>query len=175
MGLSTVALLAFALAAQTPVQPAADLSLHSSRLPGIEIRFVDFHWQPALFEAMEKGGSTIPEAKRNWVLARVITEVPLTLGGTKVAVGNYALALWPNLDGKGMAIELRSVDMREVYPNVNAMAPAPQGETVYKAPAKFDPMSPIAPRLDLALADKAGKVALTIRYGNRSLALTFVR
>lgn len=174
MGLSTVAL-ALALAAQTPMQPAADLSLHSSTLPGIEMRFVDFHWQPALFEAMEKGGSSIPEAQRNWVLARIITTVPLSIGDTKVPVGNYALALWPNLDGKGMAIELRSVDMRELYPNVNAIAPAPPGDTVYKAPAKFEPLSPAAPRLDLALADNAGKVALTVRYGNRRLALTFTR
>lgn len=175
MGVSTVALLAFAVAAQTPMQPAADLSLHSSKLPGIEMRFVDFHWQPALFEGMEKGGSTIPEAQRNWVLARIITTVPLTIEGTKVRAGNYALALWPNLDGKGMAIELRRVDMREVYPNVNAIAPAPRGETVYKIPVTFEPLSPIAPRLDIGLADNEGKVALTVHYGNRRLPLTLTR
>lgn len=175
MGLSTLAMLAFTLVVQTPMQPATDLSRHSARLPGIELNFVDFHWQAALFEAMEKGGSDIPEAQRNWLLARVITNVPLTIEGTKVPAGNYALALWPNLDGKGMAIELRRVDMREVYPNLNAIAPAPAGETVYKSPAKFEPLSPTAPRLDVGLADEKGKVALTIRYGDRRLVLPFAR
>jgi hypothetical protein len=174
MALSTLALLAFAVAAQTPMPFASDLSVHNSKLPGVEMRFVDFHWQPALFEAMEKGGSAIPEAQRNWVLARLITDVPLTIEGTKLPAGNYAVALWPNLDGKGMGIEVRRVDMREVYPN-NAVAPAPAGKTVYKAAAKFEPLSPLAERLDVGLADDAGKVALTVHYGNRRLALTLAR
>ena len=83
-----VALLAFVLPAQMPMQPAKDLFMHSARVPGVEIRFVDYHWQPALFEAMEKGSRrSIPEAKRNWVVARVILDDrPLTLG-TRAAAG----------------------------------------------------------------------------------------
>jgi len=131
------ALLALALPAQAPMEPAKDLFMHSAQAPGIEIRFVDYHWQPALFEAMEKGGSSIPEAQRNWVVARVILDArPLTLGSSRLPVGNYGLVLWPNLDGTGMAVEMRRIDMREVYPDVNAIAPAPRGETLYKGPAK---------------------------------------
>ena len=75
---------------------------------------------------------------------------PLTLEGVKLPVGNYALALWPNLDGKGMAVEMRQVDMREVYPDLNAMAPAPKGETVYKGPARFETGARSRPRFDVA-------------------------
>ena len=57
--------------AQVPKEPAKDLFMHCAKAPGIEIRFVDYHWQPALFEAMEKGTRAIPEATRNWVVARV--------------------------------------------------------------------------------------------------------
>ena len=171
-----VALLALALPAQTPMQPAKDLFMHSARVPGVEIRFVDYHWQPALFEAMEKGSSTIPEAKRNWVIARVIlNDRPLTLGSSRVAVGNYGLVLWPNLDGKGMALEMRRIDMREVYPDVNAIAPAPRGETVFKGPVTFETGSPLAERFDIATAADAGKVTLTVSYGDRRLVVTFVR
>jgi hypothetical protein len=63
-----------------------------------------------------------------------------------MGVGTYALAWWPNLDGKGMAIEIRRVDMRDVFPDVNALAPAPRGETVDKGPAAFEKVSPLAPR-----------------------------
>jgi hypothetical protein len=158
-------------------EPAKDLFMHSAKAPGVEIRFVDYHWQPALFEAMEKGSSTVPEATRNWVVARVVLDDrPLTLETSRLAVGNYGLLLWPNLDGKGMAIEMRRIDMREVYPDVNAIAPAPRGETMYKGPAKFEAGKPLAPRFDIGMgSDDPAKVTLTIRYGDRRLVLTFVR
>jgi hypothetical protein len=46
-------------------EPAKDLFMHSAKGPGVEIHFVDYHWQPAMWEAMEKGSSTVPEATRN--------------------------------------------------------------------------------------------------------------
>jgi len=176
--MKTIALawLALAIPAQAPMEPAKDLFMHSAQAPGVEMRFVDYHWQPALFEAMEKGSGAIPEATRNWVIARVILNArPLTFGTARLPVGNYALVLWPNLDGKGMAIEMRRVDMREVYPDVNAIAPAPKGETMYKGSAKFETTSPLAPRFDATLGESEGTVTLTIRYGDRRLVLPFVR
>jgi hypothetical protein len=176
MATAALAVLALLMPAQVPKEPAKDLFMHSAKAPGIEIRFVDYHWQPAIFEAMEKGTGAIPEATRNWVVVRVILDArPLTLDGARLPVGNYALALWPNLDGKGMAVEMRRVDMREVYPNLNAIAPAPRGETLYKGPARFETASPSAPRLDVALAEGTGTVVLTLRYGDRRLSLTFTR
>jgi hypothetical protein len=175
--MTTIAVLALLLSMQAgiPKQPAKDLFMHSLQVPGVEVRFVDYHWHPDLFDAFEKGANA-PEAKRNWVVARVVlNDRLLTIGGTKVAVGNYALALWPNLDGKGLAIEIRRVDMREVYPNLNALAPAPRGETVYKTNVTFDKASPTVERLDMTLTDAAGKVPLTIIWGDRRLVLTFER
>jgi hypothetical protein len=78
-----VALLALAFPAQIPKEPAKDLFMHTLRAPGIEVRFVDYHWQPALFDAMEKGTTTVPEARRNWVIARVVLDQrALKLRGT---------------------------------------------------------------------------------------------
>ena len=171
-----LAVLALSLPVQAPMQPAKDLFLHSGKAPGVEMRFVDYHWQPALWEAMEKGTRAIPEATRNWVLARVILDNrPLTLDGVKLPVGNYALAVWPNLDGKGMAVEMRRVDMRDVFPDVNAVAPAPKGETIYKGPARFETASPVASRMDVSMTEGEGTVVLTLTYGDRRLSLTFTR
>jgi hypothetical protein len=172
-----VALLALAFPAQISKEPAKDLFMHRVKAPGIEIAFVDYHWQLDVFEAMEKGSGTLLEATRNWVVARVVLDDrPLTLGSSRLAVGNYGLVLWPNLDGKGMAIEMRRIDMREVYPDVNAIAPAPRGETVYKELVKFETGQPLAPRFDIQMvSDDPAKVTLTIRYGDRRLVLSFVR
>jgi hypothetical protein len=170
-----LALVALAAPAQMPKEPAKDLFMHSAQAPGMELRVVDYHWQPAFFEAMEKGSGAIPEAKRNWVIARVILNSrPMTFFTARLPVGNYGLVLWPNLDGKGMAIEMRRIDMREVYPDVNAIAPAPPGDTVYKGPANFETTSPLATRFDGTLEAGEGKVTLTIRYGDRRLVLPFV-
>ncbi len=158
--------------AALPKEPARDLFLRTVKAPGIEVRFVDYHWQPALFDAMEKGSAGLPEARRDWVLARVVVELhPVTFEGARLSVGSYALTLWPNLDGKGMAIELRRVDMREVFPNLNAMAPAPRGETMFKAPARFEAQAPLAPRLDMTATDEGGATTLTVRYGDKRLSL----
>jgi hypothetical protein len=174
--LAFVALSLLVVAAQAPKEPAKDLFLRSANVPGVELRFVDYHWQPAIFEAMATGKGDVPEAKRNWVVARIILdERPLTLEGKRLPVGNYGLALWPNLDGKGMAYEMRRVDMRDVFPDLNAMAPVPRGETMYKGPAKFEPLSPAAERLEVTMTEGQGTVILTLRYGDRSLPLTFTR
>ncbi len=144
--------------------------MHSTRVPNVEVRFVDYHWHPALFEAMQKGSRDVPLAQRDWVVARVILEQrPMTLEGKRLPVGNYALTLWPNLDGKGMAYELRQVDMREVYPDLNAMAPAPRGETHDTGPALFAPSSPVADRLAVTTTEEKGTVLLLISYGDRQL------
>ena len=171
-----VALLALVLPGQVPKEPAKDLFMHSAKVSGVEVRFVDYHWQPVLFEAMEKGTRAIPEATRNWVVARVMIDaLPLTLGGVRMPVGSYAFTLWPNLDGKGMAVEMRRVDMREVLPNLNAIAPAPKGETIYRGPARFETASPPADRLEVAVTEGQGTVVLTLRYGDRRLPLTLTR
>jgi hypothetical protein len=65
--------------------------------------------------------------------------------------------------------------MRDVFPNVNAIAPAPKGETIYKGPAQFETVSPLAPRFDATLVEEGGTVNLTIRYGDRRLLLPLVR
>jgi hypothetical protein len=176
MAKMALAVMALLIPAQVPKEPAKDLSMHSAKAPGLEVRFVDYHWQPALWEAMEKGDRSVPEATRNWVLVRVILdERPLTLESARLPVGNYALALWPNLDGKGMAVEMRRVDMRDVFPNLNAIAPAPRGETIYRGPAKFETASPPASRLEVTLGETEGKIVLTLRYGDRRLPLTLTR
>jgi hypothetical protein len=74
-----------------------------------------------------------------------------------------------------MAVEMRRVDMRDVFPNLDAMAPAPRGETIYKGPARFETVSPPADRLEVAVTEGEGTVVLTLRYGDRRLSLTLTR
>jgi hypothetical protein len=163
-------------ATNVPREPAKDLFLHSAKLPGLEVRFVDYHWQPAIFEAMESGKGDVPEAKRNWVVIRLmVDDRPVAIDGKKLAVGTYAVTLWPNLDGQGMQVEVRRVDMRDVFPDLNAMAPAPRGETIHKAPAGLETVSPLAERLDVQLGEAGGAITIALRYGPRRMTLKLTR
>ena len=162
--------------AQVPKKPAQDLSVHTTKVPGLELRFVDYHWQPELIAAMEKGSKDVPAAQRDWVLARVMVDPrPLTFEGARLGVSSYALSLFPNQDGKGLAIELRQVAMPDTILNVNAVGPAPRGETMYRGPAKLEVVSDVAPRLDIKATEESGAPGVTIRYGNRRLSLKFTR
>jgi hypothetical protein len=175
MRLTAATLILFALPAfGLQTEPASDLSVHSAKLPGIELRFVDWHWRPDLFAEMEKGGGKTPEAKRNWLLFRLVNDNRLTFEKTRLEASNYALALWPNLDGKGMMFELRRIDMRLVM-EPNAFAPLPDGTTVWKGPAKFETVPDTAERLSISIAEDAGKVNVTIHYGNRKALVSFSR
>jgi len=167
------AILAFPALAQQN-QPASDLSVHSEKIPGITVRFVDWHWRPELFAEMEKGGGKTPEAKRNWALLRLINDDRITFEGKAVGASNYALALWPNLDGKGMMFELRRVDMRDVL-QPNAWAPIPAGDTMWKGPATFETVPETADRFVVSIAEAGGKGSITIHYGNRRAVLSFTR
>jgi hypothetical protein len=150
--------------------------MHTERVPGVEARFVDYHWQPALFEAMEQGSGGEVFATRNWVVAKLTLETrPLTLGGKRLGVGAYAVAVWPNADGKGMRLEVRRVDMRDVLPNLNAMAPLPVGETVYQGPLQAETAATVAERLTASVTEEAGTVRLRIHYGSRRFGLDLQR
>jgi len=51
----------------------------------------------------------------------------------------------------------------------NAMAPAPEGKTVLRVPARFETVADTAPALAIALDPGKGVTSLTVRYGDRRL------
>jgi len=169
--------------AQAPKEPAKDLGVHSAKVNNLEIRFVDYHWQPDIMLAMAKGAKDVPAGRRDWVMARVMVHWhELMIEGKKLWPGrNYALSLFPS-DGTGMSIEFREVDMRDVLPNPNVMAPTPAGDTVYRGPAKFEMLDPPAHRLNITVTDEKGvgkddkgSILLTINYGDRKLPVKLTR
>jgi hypothetical protein len=156
------------------VKPATDLSVHNEKLSGVEVRFVDWHWRADLFAEMEKGGSKMAEAQRNWGVLRLVNAEALTIGNVRLRPANYGIGLWPNKDGKGMTFEIREIDMRLVYAP-DPFAPVPDGKPMWKGPATFETVPDVAERFVASLAEEAGKVNVIIRYGNRRAVLSFSR
>lgn len=148
----------------------------SLKVPGMEVRYLDFKWDPAVWEGLEKGTGSNPVTKRSWAIARIVLyERALKLGTSTLPTGtNALLVLNPNLDGKGMTLEIRRVDMRDdVFHKINVVAEPPKGETLYKAPASFEAAPSTTDRMTLTLSEVEGKVRLGIHYGDRAQTLEF--
>jgi hypothetical protein len=181
---SLAAVLATAvLAVPIPAQEAAPRDpnankpefIKSSKAPGLNVRFVDFKWDEAAFDAIEKG-TPHPAATRSWVLARLMLEQePMKWNGRSIPVGPVVLVLNPAKGGFGPSLEARYIDMREVFLNDNVIAEPPPGETYMKVPAVFHKVSRVAPRLEVSVAEKGKGYDLLVHYGNRETTLRFER
>lgn len=162
-------LLLGALTASTAAaQPAG---LRSEKGSDLEVRFVPFPWRPDIFQAFEQGGP----AARSWAFGRLIVSSYFLLDGVRLIPGQYAMVLNPKTGTLPMTLELRHTSNAEFLVDVPAMAAPPVGESVYKRPITFKPGAEPAPMLDVTIATWQGGSLLTIRYGDRKLALEFPR
>jgi hypothetical protein len=158
-----------------PISPNAPKYVKSVKAPGLEIRFLDFRWDPAAFESLEKGGPH-PAAQRSWVLARLMLQTdPFKWKGKLIPVGPALLVLNPSRGGNPATLEIRYIDMREVFVDMNVIAEPPEGETYQKMPADFHKVATVAPNLELGLQEKPSGYDVTVHYGDRQATVTLDR
>lgn len=149
--------------------------VHSVKVPGLDVRFLDFKWDAEAFTTLEKGGPH-PVGRRSWVLARLLaTTNPFRCEGKAVPVGPSLLILNPAQAGAGPTLELRSIDMRDVFVDMNVVAVPPPGETYCQMPASFRKVPAVADRLDVTLAEGKGTVDVVVHYGDRETSTRLVR
>jgi hypothetical protein len=147
----------------------------STKVPGLEVRFLDFKWDAEAFATLEKGGLH-PVGRRSWVLARLLTTTnPFRCAGKVIPVGPSLLILNPAQAGSGPTLELRHIDMREVFVNMNVVAEPPPGETYWQAPASFRKVAALAPRLEVTLDEGQGTIDVVVHYGDRETRTQLVR
>jgi hypothetical protein len=162
-----------ALAQDMP--PNAPHFVKSQKARGVDVRYLDFKWDPEAFAAIEKGG-TQPAGRRSWALARILLlENPVKWEGRTIPVGPSLLILNPGQGGAGPTFELRKVDMRDVFQNMNVIAEPPPGETSKTVPAVFRKAASTADRLDITLSERSDALDLTVHYGDRESTITLLR
>jgi hypothetical protein len=161
-------LVGMALAA--PVLPAQEMPknaphfVHSVKAPGIDVRFLDFKWDPVVFETLEKGGSA-PAGRRSWVLARMLlTTDPMRWEGTLLPVGPSLIVLNPAKGGVGPTLDIRYIDLREVFRDLNVIAEPPATEIYQKAPVVFQKVESTAPLFDMKLEVKGKSIPGYVVY-----------
>lgn len=168
------ALLALTAGAQAPQPSPTPLAVVYEKVPGVELRFVNYRWRPEIFEPMVAGGAGPAESKRPWAFARLLNDTPLKLGDRTLPVGHGVLVFNPNLDGKGMSLEVRNIDMRRII-DFNVIAVPPPGDTYYKAPLQLETTPDIEPRMLMTLKEAEGNIVLHFRYGGYRFNWAFAR
>ena len=157
------------------VGPNAPHYVKSVKAPGLDVRYLDFKWDAEAFATLQNGGPH-PVGRRSWVLARLlVTADPFRCAGKAIPVGPALLILNPAKAGAGPTLELRYIDLREVFIDLNVVAEPPPGETYYQGPAAFKKVATTAARLDIALTEGKGTIDIITRYGDREALLTLVR
>jgi len=172
--LAATLVLALPVAGQE-ISPNAPKFVKSVKAPGLEVRFLDFRWDEEAFKSLEQGGPH-PAAQRSWVLARLMLQTdPLKWNGKMIPVGPALLVLNPKKGKDPATFEIRYIDMREVFVDMNVIAEPPEGETYAKAPAVFTKVDDTLPRLDVTLKDNGQSYDLGVQYGNRKTTVTLTR
>ena len=163
LALTVLALTAAAVGAQQ--EKNLPNSLMIIEAGDVKVRYLNFKWDEEAFSSLEKGEGA-PGATRSWALARILTPNPITVDGIRVS-GGALLILNPPSGSDPMTLEIRMIDMRDVFTDINVVAEPPKGETVYKVPADFETVDAVAERLTMKLDDSGESLKLSIHYGNR--------
>lgn len=155
--------------------PNAPHFVKSVQAPGLNVRYLDFKWDEEAFNTLEKGGQH-PVGRRSWVLARLLATLnPFRCEGKPLPVGPSLLILNPAREGEGPTLELRSIDLREVFVDMNVVAEPPPGETYCQVPAVFRKVDATAGRLEVTVTEGKGNIDVTAHYGDRETRITLVR
>ena len=168
-------LLWLALAALAVPAAAQDAALPKflkiERAPNVELRYVDFGWSPDGFAAMETGADH-PAAKRSWMLALLRLQRGMRFAGKPVLIGASLLILNPKKGDTPFNIELRDIDMRDLYFQANVIGTPPKGKTIAVMPAHFDTVPETKQRLEITAVPSGKDTLITVHYGNRKTTLT---
>ncbi len=145
------------------------VTIESAQSGRVCVRYLKIPWGPNTFAAMQKGGDSF-YARRTWPFAHLELKAPVSLEGTKLPAGHYALVLHPNTpDDQGMSLEVRKIRVSEFLEEGNVMTPTPSGESLWRGPARFDLAALTSPHLLIELAPGKGGVSLIVQYGDYKL------
>jgi hypothetical protein len=132
-----------ALAVPAAAQDALPKFLKIEHAPDVELRYVDFGWNPEAFAAMETGGDH-PAARRSWMLALLRVQRAMRFGGKPVLIGASLLILNPE-----------------------------RGDTTINImPARFETVPETKERLEITAVPSGNDTLITVHYGNRKTTIT---
>jgi hypothetical protein len=157
---------------QTTVQTAS-LDLASTK-EAVAVTYLNFPWGEVTFSYIEHGTKGTYYGERTWPFAQLDTKTPLTLEGSKLSPGQYALIIVPGEDAKPMTLSVVQFDGPPFVKPGNVFSPAPKGNVVYKKDVTFSTVDALFDHMKIDLASTGQGFDLNVNYGNRRLTKSFI-
>jgi hypothetical protein len=157
---------------QTTVQ-TANLDLATIK-DAVSVSYLNFPWGEVTFSYIEHGTKGSYYGERTWPFAELDTKVPLTLEGTKMNPGQFALVIIPGEDVKPMTLSVVQFDGPTFVKPGNVFSPAPKGNVVYKKDVSFSTVDALSEHMKIELASTGQGFDLIVNYGNRRLSKSFI-
>jgi hypothetical protein len=151
------------------------ITIHKTEGPDASVSWLNIPWGPETFASMERPADGFYN-RRSWPFARLESKRALRLDGTEIPAGNYALVFHPNdAANEGMSLEVRRISVPEFLQEGNVMTRTPEGETVWRAPVRFDTAAGTSPALKIDVVPEKGGFQLKVQYGDRWTSKEFLR
>jgi hypothetical protein len=157
---------------QTTLQ-TANLDLATIK-DAVAVSYLNFPWGEVTFSYIEHGTKGTYYGERTWPFAQLDTKIPLTLEGTKMNPGQFALVIVPGEDVKPMTLSVVQFDGPTFIKPGNVFSPAPKGNVVYKKDVSFSTVDTLSDHMKIDLASTGQGFDLIVNYGNRRLTKSFI-
>lgn len=139
----------------------------------VTISYLNLPWGEATFGYIEHGTKGSYYGERTWPFAQLETKVALTLDGTRINPGQYALVITPGADVKPMSLSIVPFEGPTFLKPGNIFSPTPKGMALYNRDISFQTFDGLADHMKIdAVATPTG-FDLVVNYGNRKLAKSF--
>jgi hypothetical protein len=176
MSFFLLAILAMVSSAQTREQTTlqnASLDLASIK-EAVTVTYLNFPWGEVTFSYIEHGTKGTYYGERTWPFAQLDTKIPLTLEGSKLTPGQYALIIVPGEEAKPMTLSVVQFEGATFVKPGNVFSPAPHGNAVYKKDVTFSTVDALLDHMKIDLLSTGQGFDLMVNYGNRRLTKSFV-
>jgi hypothetical protein len=139
----------------------------------VSFSYLNFPWGEVTFSYIELGKKDNYYGERTWPFAQLDNKVALTLDGTKIAPGQYALIVSPPSDGKPMSLSVVPFEGQTFVKAGNVFSATPKGTAIYTKDVAFATVDSMADHLKIDVVPSAGGFDLVVNYGNRRLTKSF--
>lgn len=156
---------------QTTIQTTA-IDLGSVK-GAVAFSYLNLPWGEKTFSYIEHGVKDSYYGERTWPFAQMDTKVSLTVDGTKLAPGQYALVITPGSDAKSMTFSVVRFEGPTFLKPGNVFSPTPKGASLVSKDAEFATVEALTDHMNIETQKTKDGFTMIVNYGNRKFTKAF--
>lgn len=139
----------------------------------VTFSYLNLPWGEKSFSYIEHGTKDSYYGERTWPFAQMDTKVPLSIEGTKLEPGQYALIITPGAENKSMTLSVVKFEGATFLKPGNIFAPTPKGTSLYTKDVGFPMVDDLVDHMKIDVPVTKKGFDMVVNYGNRKLVKSF--